>query len=242
MLSLPTLVSRMLVGGLKRYRTCFLPILPALTALVIPLQLCILVIRREPSSTTELLSAVLLAIIITVLSLMISYALLPKAVLALRGRPVRHLPLPREPVRRAILATSLLILVISLLLGPTAYALHALAVVALFWASWPRLKVHAAMGEHLFKEATRLWWRSQPREKLTFLIALILVEAGILIFGRAIMVITGGLGGPMAGWTSQLVLASSLLPLHLLSLATLGAALPLGSGLHRLKGKRHGYS
>ncbi|MFQ6672424.1 MAG: hypothetical protein ACE5KY_03920, partial [Candidatus Tectimicrobiota bacterium] len=109
--------------------------------------------------------------------------------------------------------------------GPTMSALPALAVVALFWAAWPWLKRQAALGEYLLKRGTRLWWRSRPAEKLTFLIAFILCQAGIIIVGRAGVVVAQALGGPAAGWTSHVLLSVGLLPMYLLILANLGTTL-----------------
>lgn len=224
---LTILVSRMLVGGLKYYRACFLATLPALLALVIPLQLGVLLLSRGGNSPAERLMAALLGLQLTVLGLVISYALLPQAVAALRARPARRVPLPKEFVRRALMASSLLLLGIGLcFFGPTTYALSALAVMTLFWAIWPCLKRQAILGEHMFKKGTRRWWRSRLAEKLTVFIALALAQAGIIAVGQAVIVASGAMGGPMVSRTSQVFLAAGLLPLYLLTLGILGANLP----------------
>lgn len=223
---LTILVSRMLVGGLKYYRACFLATLPALLALVIPLQLGVLLLSRGGNSPAERLMAALLGIQLTVLGLVISYALLPQAVAALRARPARPVPLPKEFVRRALMASSLLLLGIGLRFEPTVYFLPALSAVALFWAIWPCLKRQAILGEHMFKKATRRWWRSRLAEKLTVFIALALAQAGIIAVGQAVIVASGAMGGPMVSRTSQVFLAAGLLPFYLLTLGILGANLP----------------
>lgn len=223
---LTILVSRMLVGGLKYYRACFLATLPALLALVIPLQLGVLLLSRGGNSPAERLMAALLGIQLTVLGLVIFYALLPQAVAALRARPARPVPLPKEFVRRALMASSLLLLGIGLRFEPTVYFLPALSAVALFWAIWPCLKRQAILGEHMFKKGTRRWWRSRLAEKLTVFIALALAQAGIIAVGQAVIVASGAMGGPMVSRTSQVFLAAGLLPFYLLTLGILGANLP----------------
>lgn len=222
---LPTLVTRVLAGSLRRYRTCLALLFPALVALVVPIQLGLATITRGVPSPAERLPASIFALQLTILSILTSYAFLPRVTAALRARPSLPKIYALQPQRRVLIATAILLVGLSLQLGPGRYALPALAFAALFWAAWPWVRSHAKVGYRLIKRGLRLWKRRRFSERLTVALAFVLAQAAPLALGRAASVVVGAVGGPQVAWTTQVLLAAVLLPAHLLIFVNLGTKL-----------------
>ncbi len=225
---LPTLVTRVLAGSLRRYRTCLGLLFPALMALVVPIQLGLATLTRGVPSPADRLPASIFALQLTVLSILTSYAFLPRVTAALRARPSSPKICALQPQRRVLIATAILLVGLSFrLVGPGRYALPALSFVALFWAAWPWVRSHAEVGYRLIKMGLRLWKRRRLSERLTVALALVLAQAAPLVLGRAAAEVFGAVGGPQVAWTTQVVIAAGLLPIHLLIFVTLGTKLRL---------------
>lgn len=223
--SFTTLTVRLLIGSVKRYGTCALSTLPVLLGLAVPLQAALVVLSRGVPSPADRLPAALFALQLTILSLVTSYALLPWATAALRGRLVPSPELFLVPGRRAIIAALLLVIGVSLRLRPDRYAVPALAFAALFLAVWPWVKSQASRGYRLVKIGMLRWRRCSLSFKLTAVAAFVLAQAAPLALGKAVVAAASALGGPPAGWASQIILAAGLIPLHLLIFVALGAKL-----------------
>jgi hypothetical protein len=224
---LPTLVTRVLTGSLRRYRVCLALLFPALVALVVPIQAGLVTLSRGIPSPADRLPASIFALQLTVLSILTSYAFLPRVTAALRDQP----SLPRiyalQPQRRVLIATAILFVGLSLKLGPGRYALPALAFAALFWAAWPWVRTHGKVGYRLLKKGLRLWKQRKFTERFTVALAFVLAQAAPLAIGRAAAEVIGAVGGPQVVWVTQVILAAGLLPAHLLIFVTLGKKLRL---------------
>lgn len=222
---LATLVARLLVQSLRRYRACIALLLPALFALALPIQVALSALNRGVPTAADRLPAALFAFQLTVLSILTSYAFLPRVALAYRSGVATSGSLSFLPRKRVLVAATLLVAGLGLMSVPGRYALPAFAFVALFLAFWPWVSRQAMLGSRLLKRGLRLWRRRSFPERLTVALAFVLAQAAPLAFGRAASAAVGLVGGPKLLWTSQALLAAGLLPLHLLILTTLGAKL-----------------
>jgi hypothetical protein len=222
---LATIVARLLVKSLKRYKACLELLLPALLTLVLPIQVALSALSRGTLSPADRLPAAIFALQLTVLSILTSYAFIPRTAQVLRAKPPSLRTSDLLPRKRALAAAVFLLGGLRLLLGPGRYALPAFAFVALFFAFWPWVRQHANLGSRLIKKGVRLWRQRSFSERMTIAFAFVLAQAAPLALGRAASVAVGAMGGPNLAWTIQAIMAAGLLPLHLLILITLGTKL-----------------
>lgn len=221
---LATLVTRVLVGSIRRYRCCLELLFPALVALMVPIQMGLVTVSRGVPSPADRLPASLFALQLTILSILTSYAFLPRVTAAFRKRALPKI-YALKPGRRALTAAAMVLVGASFGVGPGRYALPALAFAALFLASWPWVKNHAKVGYRLIKQGLRLWRRRGAADRLAVAAAFVLAQAAPLALGKAAAVVVAAVGGPEMGWATQVMLAAGLVPVHLLIFVTLGASL-----------------